>query len=200
MSVAINLSARNLHEQDLAAYVGRLMHDVGVEPSLVTLEITESAVMGTDPQVGGVIDALAGLGVDLAVDDFGTGYSSLSYLRRLPASEIKIDQSFVRHLILDEQDASIVKWTIALCRTLGRRTVAEGVEDGRTLQRLRQMGCERAQGYHIARPMPIGELLDFLRANPPAEPHVARTRTKPPTHSRRASRRPSMVSGPTIAA
>jgi diguanylate cyclase (GGDEF)-like protein len=153
MSVAINLSARNLREDDLPDYVRSVLAQTGVPPSRVTLELTESAIMTDDRLTADVVAGLAACEVDLAIDDFGTGYSSLAYLRTLPAREIKIDRSFVRSMATNSDNAAIVNWTITLSQMLQRRTVAEGVEDAETLELLAKMGCDRAQGYHLGRPM-----------------------------------------------
>ena len=168
MSVAVNLSARNLREDDLPDFVRGILAETGVPPSHLTLELTESAIMTDDRLTADVVAGLAACEVDLAIDDFGTGYSSLAYLRKLPAEEIKIDRSFVGNMATDRNNAAIVNWTITLSRMLERRTVAEGVEDAETLDLLATMGCDRAQGYHIGRPMAAAALVDAARrAGPP---------------------------------
>jgi EAL domain-containing protein (putative c-di-GMP-specific phosphodiesterase class I) len=102
--------------------------------------------------------------VNIAVDDFGTGYSSLAYLRRLPLSALKIDRSFVMGMNNNTQDAIIVRSTVALAHSLGLRVIAEGVENAEALALLAGMGCEQAQGYHLSRPLPLNELIAWLRA------------------------------------
>ena len=111
-----------------------------------------------------ILGRLSDMGIRMVIDDFGTGYSSLAYLKRLPVTGIKIDQSFVSHLTTDENDAVIVRSTIELARNLGLEVVAEGVEDEETLNVLRQLGCDYAQGYFLARPLPGDDLLQWLRA------------------------------------
>jgi EAL domain-containing protein (putative c-di-GMP-specific phosphodiesterase class I) len=113
-----------------------------------------------------VLEQLAETGVALSIDDFGTGYSSLAYLRRLPVEEVKIDRSFVRHMASEEGDHVIVRSTIDLASNLGLTVVAEGVEDGETLEQLAGLGCNEAQGYFISRPLPAADLSAWLRRDP----------------------------------
>jgi diguanylate cyclase (GGDEF)-like protein len=164
IGVAVNLSVLNLLDpqliDDVAAALAR--HDLPART--LDLEITESAVM-TDPK--GAIDTLTRLramGVGLSLDDFGTGYSSLAYLKRLPVDEIKIDRSFVMNLVSNGDDEAIVRSTIDLGRHLGLRIVAEGVEDLDSWDELVQLGCDVAQGFYLARPMPPAEVTSWLRA------------------------------------
>jgi diguanylate cyclase (GGDEF)-like protein len=162
VGVAVNLSVRNLLEPGLADRVRRLLAATGLPAGLLTLEITEGAVM-TDPGAAvAVLHQLAGAGVRLSIDDFGTGYSSLAYLKRLPVDEVKLDKSFVLGMTTDLDDAAIVRSTVELARNLGLRMVAEGVEDQQTWNALAAMGCELAQGYHLARPMPAEEATAWL--------------------------------------
>ena len=159
--VAVNLSARALHTSvvdEVAALQQRAAATGGLE-----LEVTESAAM-EDPAHGlDVLERLAGLGVVLSVDDFGTGHSSLAYLERLPVTSLKIDRSFVIGLEGDTASHTIVSTTVELGHRLGLRVVAEGVEDGETLERLRELGCDVAQGFGIAAPMPADALPSWVR-------------------------------------
>src|SRR5205823_8453943 len=143
-------SMRNLHDPGLPEAVDGLLHKWQVDPPWLTLELTESAVMGDTGRAMETLGALRGLGVHMAIDDFGTGYSSLGYLKRLPVHQIKIDKSFVLNMASDESDAMIVRSTIDLARNLGLLVVAEGVEDQATLERLAALGCDAIQGYHLA--------------------------------------------------
>jgi diguanylate cyclase (GGDEF)-like protein len=153
MSVAVNLSVRNLLDRDLPREIARLLATYQVPPASLHLEITESMIM-TDPERAlATVGRLSELGVRLSVDDFGTGYSSLANLRRLPIDDLKIDRSFVSPMLADESDLIIVRSTINLGHDLGLRIIAEGVEDSATLEHLATLGCDLAQGYHLSRPL-----------------------------------------------
>ena len=161
--VAVNLSVRSLHDKALPELLATILERHGVEPGLLQVEITESTLMA-DPELATEISGrLAAMGVQLAIDDFGTGYSSLAYVRRLQASEIKIDKSFVLEMARAKNDAVIVQSTIDLGRNLGMRVVAEGVEDQETWDLLKASGCELAQGFMVSKPLPADEVLDHLR-------------------------------------
>ena len=163
LGVSVNLSVRNLPEPDLVDRVERLLAGEGVPPGLLTLEITEGAVMLDPTAATAVLHRLSGAGVRLSIDDFGTGYSSLAYLTRLPVDEVKLDKSFVLGMTTDPDDAAIVRSTIELAHSLGLGMVAEGVEDRETWAALAAMGCELAQGNYLAPPMPAEEASRWLR-------------------------------------
>ena len=175
VSVAVNLSARNVGDPELPEQVAAALVHAGVPAELLILEITESSVMGDPDHTVPILRRLAAIGVTLSLDDFGTGYSSLSYLQRLPVRELKIDRSFVVGLEATSDDraaetsAALIRSITGLKTTLGLRIVAEGVEDGHTMERLRELGCDLIQGYHIGRPAPAEELTEHLR-------HAARSR------------------------
>jgi diguanylate cyclase (GGDEF)-like protein len=162
LGLAVNLSTHDLLDINLANRVGGHLSANGVDPSMLTLEITESSLLIDAPRARATINELHEVGVRLSIDDFGTGYSSLSYLRRLPVAELKIDQSFVANLLLDEQDEVIVRSTIDLGHNLGLVVVAEGVENNEVLERLRTFGCDIAQGFCISRPLPPAHLMSWL--------------------------------------
>jgi diguanylate cyclase (GGDEF)-like protein len=164
LEVAINLSVRTVLDVNLPDQVAAVMTELGVAPRFLTVEITESSVMADPSRTIGVLGRLSLLGVSIAIDDFGTGYSSLSYLKRMPVDEIKIDRSFVAGMMIDDNDAVIVRSTIELARSLGLRVVAEGVEDQATWNRLSEMGCDLAQGFYLSRPLPAAELPAMLQA------------------------------------
>jgi diguanylate cyclase (GGDEF)-like protein len=153
VAVAVNLSARSLYDEELDDHVGRLLARHRLPARLLTLEITESSVMADPGRTLGLLHRLRLRGVRLSIDDFGTGYSSLSYLRRLPVQEVKVDRSFVQRMNDESDDAAIVQSIVQLGRTLDLSIVAEGVENAAILGMLREMGCDVAQGYFIARPM-----------------------------------------------
>ncbi len=163
LGVAVNISARTLLDADLVGRLSRLLDAAGVSPSWLTLELTESSIMADPSRSTRVLAALAHLGVHLAIDDFGTGYSSLTRLKSLPVHIVKIDKSFVMSMSVDEGDAAIVRSTIELARNLGHVVVAEGVEDQITWNALTELGCSRAQGYHLARAMPASAVEPWLR-------------------------------------
>jgi EAL domain-containing protein (putative c-di-GMP-specific phosphodiesterase class I) len=162
LGVAVNLSTWSLHDADLVEEVARLLRRHGVAADRLTLEVTEGSVMADPSRSVALLHQLRDLGVRLSVDDFGTGYSSLSYLKRLPVQEVKIDRSFVSGLREQGEDVAIVRAIIDLGRHLGLEVVAEGVEDQATWDLLGSMNCDLVQGWHVARPMPIGELLPWL--------------------------------------
>ena len=155
--VAINLSTRDLLDQDFPQRLGGLLKQYGLSSSGFCLEITESAIMDDPQRAEATLNKLAAQGFKLSIDDFGTGYSSLAYLKRLPVSELKIDKSFVMGMESDASDAKIVRSTIDLAHNLGLSVVAEGVESAAILAQLRALGCDEAQGYFISRPLPAHE-------------------------------------------
>ena len=153
LQLSIHVSAANLEESDFAEQVLNCLLKHALQPAAIELEVTESAVMGHGGRAMTQLRALRAAGVSLAIDDFGTGYSSLAYLQRLPASVVKIDQSFVRNLATDQREQALVRSMVTLSHDLGYRTVAEGVETEAAAAILAEIGCEEAQGYHFARPM-----------------------------------------------
>ncbi len=173
LSVAVNLSVRNLLDRDLPKEIERMLSAYSVPAWALQLEITESMIMSDPDRALTTVSRLSDLGVRLSVDDFGTGYSSLANLRRLPIDELKIDRSFVSPMLRDESDLIIVRSTINLGHDLGLRIIAEGVEDGATLERLATLGCDLAQGYHLSRPMPPDAFNIWLRRAAPRPPDPA---------------------------
>ena len=153
LSVAVNLSVRNLLDRNLPRQIERLLGAHGLSPDALQLEITESMIMADPERALATVSRLSGAGIRISVDDFGTGYSSLENLRRLPIDELKIDRSFVTPMLNDRSDLIIVRSTINLAHDLGLRIIAEGVEDAQTLDRLTVLGCDLAQGFHLSRPM-----------------------------------------------
>jgi diguanylate cyclase (GGDEF)-like protein len=153
MSVAVNLSARNLLDLHLVDDVAAVIAEAGIPPASLTLELTESVVMSESPRSVDVLHGLNDLGVKLSCDDFGTGYSSLAHLRRLPIGEIKIDKSFIASMTVDESDRAIARSVLALGRDLGLLTVAEGVESREGWDMLTALGCDQAQGFVVCPPL-----------------------------------------------
>jgi predicted signal transduction protein with EAL and GGDEF domain len=168
LRVSINVSVRDLHRPELVDHLSSMLADRGVAPNQVQLEITEGALMADPRRVLVTLHRLDRLGVALSLDDFGTGYSSLQHLRRLPLAEVKIDRSFVLGMTTDPDDAAVVGSIIDLARALGLRVVAEGVEEDSTRRMLISGGCEVAQGWFYARPMPADALISWLGRYRPA--------------------------------
>jgi EAL domain-containing protein (putative c-di-GMP-specific phosphodiesterase class I) len=162
LKIAVNLSTRDLMDQELPAKIESLLARHAIDPAGLVLEITESAIMDDPQRALGTLDRLHQMGLKLSIDDFGTGYSSLAYLKRLPVDELKIDRSFVMNMESDVQDAKIVRSTIDLAHNLGLTVVAEGIESVKALRILASLACDEAQGYFIARPMPVDEFADWL--------------------------------------
>jgi diguanylate cyclase (GGDEF)-like protein len=172
--VAVNLSARSLHDGAILQEVATVLKETGLPPSLLRLEITESSIMAHPARARTVLEELSDMGVRLSIDDFGTGYSSLAYLNELPVSEVKIDRSFVTNVLDREGDQVIVRSIIDLGRNLGLTSVAEGVETAAALQWLRSVGCDQAQGFHIARPMTPGALDEWVESRQHCHPTEVR--------------------------
>lgn len=166
LTISVNISARDLMNSDLPKLFAGLMGKYGASPHWLCLEITESAIMGDPKRALGILEDLHNIGFSLSVDDFGTGYSSLAYLKKLPVSELKIDQSFVFHMADDQDDATIVRSTIDLGHNMGLVVVAEGIENKATWDMLQAMGCDLAQGYYISKPMAADALLKWIAQAP----------------------------------
>ncbi|WP_161539704.1 putative bifunctional diguanylate cyclase/phosphodiesterase [Paramagnetospirillum kuznetsovii] len=161
MVVAVNLSALQFQRGNIEETVTRALADAGVDPAWLELELTESILIKDAESVLTTLKRLKSLGLSLSIDDFGTGYSSLAYLKRFKVDKLKIDQSFVRDLMVDDDDASIVRTIIQMAGNLDLKTIAEGVEDKHTLHHLKTMNCDEVQGYYFARPMPADEAATF---------------------------------------
>ncbi|HUB70015.1 MAG TPA: GGDEF domain-containing protein [Acidimicrobiales bacterium] len=162
LSVSVNLSARSLTTAALPDRVARALQHANIPPSALTLELTESCMIYDPVTSTRAMRNLEEIGVHLSIDDYGTGFSSLSRLKDLPFNDLKIDRSFVKEMINDNGDEAIVRSTIELARSLGRTVTAEGVEDEATLNRLASLGCHAAQGYYLARPLPVNECGTWL--------------------------------------
>jgi EAL domain-containing protein (putative c-di-GMP-specific phosphodiesterase class I) len=155
--ISVNLSVRQFARPDLAARVAAVLAETGLPPATLELEITESAAMSDAEATGVTLRALHELGVRVALDDFGTGYSSLAYLSQLPLDVIKVDRSFVAGLHEAPANLAIVRAVVGLAQGLGIAVTAEGIEREDQLKELRDLGCERGQGYLFARPLPADE-------------------------------------------
>ncbi len=179
--VAVNLSSRQFNQKNLADVVAGILQETGLPPQHLELELTESLIMSDAESSIKVLEKLRRLGVQFSIDDFGTGYSSLSYLKRFPIDRIKIDQSFVRNITSDPQDAAVSQAIISLSHSLNMTVVAEGVETAEQREFLRKRQCDEIQGFHFSRPVPEHEMERMLResgaiqATPAAEAPNLRT-------------------------
>ncbi|MBI3802138.1 MAG: EAL domain-containing protein [Nitrospirae bacterium] len=160
--IAVNLSARQFHKDNLVEVIDRILQETGFDPHLLELELTESVLMGKERRIFNMLRDLAEMGIQLSIDDFGTGYSSLSYLKRFPIAKLKVDQLFVRNLTTDTNDAVIAQTVVAMAHSLHLKAVAEGVETEAQLAFLRSVGCDEIQGYLFSRPLPAQEAAQLL--------------------------------------
>ena len=164
--VAVNISAINLQEKDFPEIVSAMIEKYDVPSHLLELEVTESAIM-VEPLIAiENIRRLSMIGIQMSIDDFGTGYSSMAYIQKLLVAKIKIDKSFVIEMGTRENDEVIVRSTIDLAHNLGLKAVAEGVESQAAWDKLRDMGCDSAQGYFMSKPLPADKLIDWIASSP----------------------------------
>jgi EAL domain-containing protein (putative c-di-GMP-specific phosphodiesterase class I) len=163
LALAVNVSAKQFRQADFVAQVQRVLLESGAKPSHLKLELTESTVLENVEDTISKMRELKILGVGFSMDDFGTGYSSLQYLKRLPLDQIKIDQSFVRDIATDPNDAAIVQTIIAMTEALGLNVIAEGVETEAQHEFLDLRGCHAFQGYLFGKPVPIDQFEGVLR-------------------------------------
>ncbi|PTB85926.1 GGDEF domain-containing protein, partial [Pseudidiomarina aestuarii] len=161
--VAINLSAIDLQQDDLPAFIRGLIEKRGLKPESVTLEVTESAIMADIEQAIERLTELRSSGMRISIDDYGTGYASLAQLKRLPVDELKLDRSFIRELEHNQADQTIVRSTLALAKDMHLTTVAEGVEDEAAWRWLQQLGCQTMQGFYFSRPLTATEFEQWTR-------------------------------------
>ncbi|WP_373020513.1 EAL domain-containing protein [Thiomicrorhabdus sp.] len=171
LTVAVNISSVELLERDIISKVERLLTKYDYDPKRVVLEITETALLQNLERALEVIQGLRSLGLTVSLDDFGTGYSSLSFLHRLPVSEIKIDRSFVRDILVDEHDAKLVNSIVQMGRALNIDVVAEGVETQEQYELLRSYQCDFVQGYWLSRPVKLGEFEQLVNLCEKGEAH-----------------------------
>jgi EAL domain-containing protein (putative c-di-GMP-specific phosphodiesterase class I) len=163
LRVAVNLSAVQFRQKNLAEFVAQVLDDVGLDASYLELEVTESVIMQNAEEATLILKKLHAKGIHLSVDDFGTGYSSLGYLKRFPLDTLKIDRSFVSDIDSNPDDAIIVKSMIALAHSLKLNVIAEGVENESQLSYLRSLGCDEYQGYYRSRPLAAKDFEQMLR-------------------------------------
>ncbi len=166
LQLSVNLSARSLHDPQLPQIIADALRETDAVPGLLTLEVTESAIVLEPRRAEANLLALSGMGVKLSIDDFGTGYTSLASIKHLPVNEIKIDKSFVTNMLVDERDAMIVRTVIDFGHNFGLTVVAEGVETKDVMDALTELGCDEVQGYFISKPMPLDSLTKWISASP----------------------------------
>jgi diguanylate cyclase (GGDEF)-like protein len=186
IGLAINLSGHEISDAGLVDRVANALRANGLPPDALTLEVTETAVMGDLAQVSVVLDELAALGIGIAIDDYGTGYSSLAYIQRLPVRELKIDRSFVTNMAIEQSNAIIVQSSIAMAHSLGLSVVAEGAEHEATCAALAEAECDFIQGYYVSKPMSSSQLQSWLLTGASLE--LAPFRPEPPVAGRPALR------------
>jgi len=167
--ISVNVTPKEFAQQDLAAQIGTILGEVGIDPSSVDVEITETIVMADPQRSSLVLSELKSLGVHLSIDDFGTGYSSLSRLQGFPVDTLKIDRAFISKMDTDSETSEIVRIIIMLAHNLGLRVVAEGAENAAQVSLLKQMKCELVQGYFFARPGDHAAAQALLMSTYPAD-------------------------------
>ena len=163
LKVAVNLSAKVLNDPELVHSVRSALNIWGANPEQLTLEVTESALMEDMDTSFITLDELRSFGINISIDDFGTGYSSMAYFKYIPANELKIDQSFIRYMLDNDMDQHIVKTVINMAHGFDIKVVAEGIENKETYDALKQLGCDVAQGYYLAKPMPQEDFIQWLK-------------------------------------
>jgi diguanylate cyclase (GGDEF)-like protein/PAS domain S-box-containing protein len=165
VSVNVNISSKQFKQPNFVPDLGKLLRDLDVDPGSIKLEITETAIIENARSMAGILAAIRDRDIRICIDDFGTGYSSLSYLHELPIDVVKVDRTFVHTIHENDETRKLVEGIISLCKNLGLKVTAEGVENAEQLEMLRAMNCDNIQGYHIAKPMTSGEVPDFIAAN-----------------------------------
>jgi diguanylate cyclase (GGDEF)-like protein/PAS domain S-box-containing protein len=162
LGISVNLSVRQITQRDIAGMVARALRDTGLDPQCLCLEITETAILDDSDAANQALRSLLALGVGMVLDDFGTGYSSLAYLTRLPIQGLKIDRSFIQRLGANARSTAIVTAIVRMAEALSIEVTAEGVETPRQVEELQRLGCDRAQGFCFARPLPPSEIAKLL--------------------------------------
>ncbi|MDB3935641.1 EAL domain-containing protein [Granulosicoccus sp.] len=165
IKMSVNISARDLLDSDFAGYVSKRLIENKVQPQMMCMEITESALMEDPLKAKRTVEELHKLGVSISIDDYGTGYSSLAYVKNLPVNELKIDREFIKNMINNKQDIAIVRSTIELGHNLGMKVVAEGIEREEEMQMLKDFGCDQAQGYLISKALTATDMQKWISEN-----------------------------------
>ncbi len=165
LNVAVNFSALATKDEDLVERLESALKIWGVDYNCLTIEITESALLSDPTKTFSILKKVKNLGIKISIDDFGTGYSSLSYFKNIPATELKIDQSFVKGILNNPTDLQITKTIISIAKEFKLKVVAEGIEDKATFDALTELGCDIGQGYFIGHPMPVQKFIEWLKSN-----------------------------------
>jgi EAL domain-containing protein (putative c-di-GMP-specific phosphodiesterase class I) len=164
LKIAVNVSSLCLLDPEFPDILTGLLASCELPTESLIIEITETSIMVNPERSFQIVNRIAEMGVGVSIDDFGTGYSSLSYLKKLPATELKIDKSFVKDMLANESDMTIVKATIQLAHNLGLKVAAEGVESGSIFTKLKEMGCDSLQGFFISKPVEAHEVQSLIGA------------------------------------
>jgi EAL domain-containing protein (putative c-di-GMP-specific phosphodiesterase class I) len=171
VTVAVNVSAVQFRQEGFCELIRRLLHETGLAPQYLELELTESLLLANADVTLSVLKELKAMGLTLAIDDFGTGYSSFSYLRQFQVSKIKIDRSFIQYVAVKPDDAAITAAIISMAKSLNLKVIAEGVEDEVQMSFLRAHQCDEIQGYYFSKPLAVDKVAEKLRGDDP-EPHA----------------------------
>jgi EAL domain-containing protein (putative c-di-GMP-specific phosphodiesterase class I) len=171
VSVAVNVSAIQFRQEDFCELIRGVLHETGLGPQYLELELTESLLLANADVMLSVVEELKAIGVTLAVDDFGTGYSNFNYLRRFQVSKLKIDRSFIQDVAVKPDDAAITTAIINMAKSLNLKVIAEGVENEAQMSFLRAHHCDEIQGYYFSKPLAVDKVADKLRGDNP-EPHA----------------------------
>ena len=171
VSVAVNVSAVQFRQEDFCELIRRVLHETGLAPQYLELELTESLLLANADVMLSVLEELNAMGLTLAIDDFGTGYSSFSYLKHFRVSKLKIDRSFIRDVAVNPDDAAITTAIISMAKSLNLKVIAEGVEDEAQMSFLRAHQCDEIQGYYFSKPLAVDKVADKLRGDS-SEQHV----------------------------
>jgi diguanylate cyclase (GGDEF)-like protein len=195
-AMAVNVSAMEFRNDNFLRGLFEILHETGLEPEYLELELTESVLMRRAESTAAILQVLRDRGVKVAIDDFGTGYSSLSYLRKFPVDILKIDQSFVRQISTAGDDTAIVTAVIGMARSLKLRVVAEGVETLEELEFLQACQCDEAQGFYFSRPVPPARFAELLRAGFPKLKDIPSSSIVPESGVRKLDVRRGIAVGP----
>ena len=161
--VALNLSSRQLHRQNVVEIISQALTKADLPPSALHVEVTETLLMSDSENIQKVLAQLSDMGVQVWLDDFGTGYSSLSYLQKYKFDGVKIDRAFISNLMPENDNTSLVEAILAMSSSLKMTNVAEGIETEYQLERLKEMGCQYGQGYLISRPLPASDFIQLMK-------------------------------------